>query len=270
MTQKASATDEIAKIIEDTITSSITSFFSGKEVTTLHVLDHIFPKERKIRSLIGGLETSMGTRVWEPLAKSFAQHNDFVVHNEKKFNTEYGLINIPDEASGCLTRWRAQREAKTESSLSGYIDEIRSIAAKYDQKDLQWGKISKGHGIDLWIEKEGKEYIYDIKTNQLNAGGGQKHSENVMRWYLYRLFKNPDVDISCQIAFPFNPHAPTDYWKKETGKVLPLEPKVDAVVENEFWNFLLGQEDSWNLITSAFIKIGGSGFSQKFESLFNE
>ena len=62
--------------IKHTISKSIESFFLNKKVTVSHPLDLIFPKERRIRSLIGGLETSLGTKVWEPLAKMFAQNNE--------------------------------------------------------------------------------------------------------------------------------------------------------------------------------------------------
>ncbi|HFG1940128.1 TPA: TdeIII family type II restriction endonuclease, partial [Vibrio cholerae] len=83
---------EIKDLISKTVSENIHDFFKGKEVKTSHVLDHIFPKERKIRSLIGGLETSMGTRVWEPLAKAFAKSNGFEVLNEKKFNENVPII----------------------------------------------------------------------------------------------------------------------------------------------------------------------------------
>ena len=59
---------QIQELISTTVSQSIHSFFEGKEVNVTHMLDHIFPRERKIRSLIGGLETSMGTRVWKGLS----------------------------------------------------------------------------------------------------------------------------------------------------------------------------------------------------------
>ncbi len=59
--------------------SSISSFFEGKEVKVNHVLDLIFPKGRRIISLIGGLETSLGTRLWEPLAIEFGNQGVFEV-----------------------------------------------------------------------------------------------------------------------------------------------------------------------------------------------
>ena len=52
-------------------------------VYSTQVLDYIFPKERRIRAIIGGLETSLGTKLWEQLAKLLASENGFEVLDEK-------------------------------------------------------------------------------------------------------------------------------------------------------------------------------------------
>lgn len=44
--------------IKETLKTSLRNFFKNRKVKTFHVLDYIFPVERRIRSLIGGLETS--------------------------------------------------------------------------------------------------------------------------------------------------------------------------------------------------------------------
>ena len=82
----------IEKIVHDTIKNSISDFFEGKDVKVEHVLDLIFPRERRIRSLIGGLETSLGTRLWEPLAKAFANEGGFEVLSEKSYNEKVPVI----------------------------------------------------------------------------------------------------------------------------------------------------------------------------------
>ena len=86
---------KIKKEIKLAIKDSLQNFFRGKEVKVVHPLDLIFPKERRIRSLIGGLETSLGTRVWEPIAKTLAKNNGYTVLDEKEFNTQgIGVANI--------------------------------------------------------------------------------------------------------------------------------------------------------------------------------
>ena len=63
--------------IKENLKNSIRNFFKKKEVKNYQVLDDIFPNERRIRSLIGGLETSLGTTFWEPIAKTLAKLNGF-------------------------------------------------------------------------------------------------------------------------------------------------------------------------------------------------
>jgi hypothetical protein len=83
---------KIEDLVYTTIQESITNFFQGKVVKVEHVLDLIFPRERRIRSLIGGLETSLGTRLWEPLAKTFAEQGGFSVLDEKEFNKRVPVL----------------------------------------------------------------------------------------------------------------------------------------------------------------------------------
>ena len=83
---------KIEDLVRITIQESITNFFQGKTVKVEHVLDLIFPRERRIRSLIGGLETSLGTRLWEPLAKAFAEQGGFSVLDEKEFNRRVPVL----------------------------------------------------------------------------------------------------------------------------------------------------------------------------------
>ena len=79
--------------IKTVLKKSISNFFVNKEVKTVHPLDYIFPNERRIRSLIGGLETSLGTTLWEPLLTLFAKHNGFKILSHKDFNSNNYEIN---------------------------------------------------------------------------------------------------------------------------------------------------------------------------------
>lgn len=260
---------QISALIKETVESSIRNFFEGKTVEVQHVLDKIFPKERRIRSLIGGLETSLGERLWEPLAKAFAQNNAFEVLDESKFNKELIPQDIPEPLLGCLSKWKRSRDAEKNLSLDGYIKELRNLIKKTDRSAIKYGKASKGEGLDIWLKKDGKEFLYDIKTNQINAGSGPKFNENIMKWYLYRLIHDPTLDISCKIAFPFNPHK-GDFWKKEGGKASPLIPSVDAVVGDEFWGSLLGKQNAWQLIEKTFEELGKEKFGEQFKDIFDQ
>ena len=90
-----------------------------------------------------------------------------------------------------------------------------------------------------------------------------------MKWYLYRLIHEPTLELSCRIAFPFNPHK-GDFWKKEGGKASPLIPSIDAVVGDEFWGALLGKQNAWQLIEKTFEKLGKENFGEQFKDIFEQ
>ena len=71
--------------IKISVKLAIKKFFKtkeNKELKTFHILDILFTKERRIRSLIGGLETSLGI-VWEAIAKILARSNGFEIVEKK-------------------------------------------------------------------------------------------------------------------------------------------------------------------------------------------
>ena len=85
-------------------THSINELYRKAKEVNYHVLQEIFPVERRIRSIIGGLETSFGTTVWEPLAKYLAEQNGFTIKNEKKFEMPKDLPKeiVKDEGIFCM------------------------------------------------------------------------------------------------------------------------------------------------------------------------
>ena len=95
----------IEEKIEQLVTDSISSYLNGNLVYSTQVLDYIFPKERRIRAIIGGLETSLGTKLWEQLAKLLASENGFEVLDEKIFNTndQHSYVKLPEASLRFLT-----------------------------------------------------------------------------------------------------------------------------------------------------------------------
>lgn len=254
------------KLVKTTVEESVEAFFKGKEVKVEHVLDLIFPKERRIRSLIGGLETSLGTRVWEPLAKAFAKHNEFTVLDEKILNGRVPVI--PEPLRHLIDDLKDSKRANPTITHSSQVEEMRAFIKNNQIHPYQYQNIPKGEGVDIWVSKNGIEYLYDIKTTQINAGSGPKFSANFMNWYAYRLLDDANINLECKLAFPFNPHKGKDFWAKERGKSSPLIPSIEAIVGNEFWDPLLGQQNTVELIFEAFEELGNDNFGQKFEHIF--
>ncbi|TOM78816.1 TdeIII family type II restriction endonuclease, partial [Vibrio parahaemolyticus] len=244
---------------------NIHSFFEGKEVKVTHMLDHIFPRERKIRSLIGGLETSMGTRVWEPLAKSFADSNGFIVCDESDFNCEVPVL--PSNILGFIAHWEEQKLRNPAIPLSQFWIQVNDFIDKdVDKSALKYSPIPKGQGVDVILVKNDIYYFFDLKTTQLNAGGGSKFLRNLLCWYTYAALLGIK-NVSCFLAFPFDPHK-GKFWSKESGKVSPLLPGQEAYVGDEFWDKLTGVDGTTDLIEATFKELGLSGFGEQFQHHF--
>lgn len=256
----------IEKIVHDTIKNSISDFFRGKEVKVEHVLDLIFPRERRIRSLIGGLETSLGTRLWEPLAKAFAKEGGFEVLPEKHYNEKVPVI--PEEVRNFIASFLEKKKNNPSLKISEFEESLRQFIEVNNITVSTYQKMPKGEGVDIWLKKEGREYLIDIKTTQINAGSGPKFTTNMLNWVAYQLLTDIKKQSRYILAFPFNPHTNKDFWAKEGGKASPLIPSVEALVADEFWDMLYGKENTTKLIFKEFAKLGENDFGSQFNSIF--
>jgi len=265
---------DIENLVRETIEKSITAFFQGKVVNVEHVLDLIFPRERRIRSLIGGLETSLGTRLWEPLAKAFAREGGFSVLDEKEFNGRVPVL--PAAVRHLISDFEEKKSADMSLTHDSFVGKLDNCIKNIDDlSSVEYRKIPKGQGVDLWIKKDNIEYLIDIKTTQINAGGGPKFNTNMLNWYAYRAILKKQSGLEkqyktkCLLAFPFNPHKNKNFWDKEGGKVKPLIPKDEALVADEFWDLLYGKTNTTELIFREFKKLGEENFGKRFSDIFN-
>lgn len=256
----------IEKIVHDTIKNSISDFFEGKDVKVEHVLDLIFPRERRIRSLIGGLETSLGTRLWEPLAKAFANEGGFEVLSEKSYNEKVPVI--PKEVRNFTASFLDKKKNSPSLKISEFEESLRKFIQEKSITAPAYQKMPKGEGVDIWLKKDGCEYLIDIKTTQINAGSGPKFTTNMLNWLAYQLLSDNNKQSRCILAFPFNPHTGKDFWAREGGKASPLIPSEEALVADEFWDMLYGEKNTTELIFNEFAKLGEKDFGSQFNSVF--
>ena len=258
----------IEEKIELLVTDSISSYLQGELVFASQVLDYIFPRERRIRSIIGGLETSLGTKLWERLAKLLASENGFEVLDEMEFNTNVPIL--PKQLNYFISDFKERKDLDPTLSHDDYYIDLVSFINNNNFSDIKYQKkIKKGQGVDVWLRKNNVEYIIDIKTVQLNAGAGDKCNANMLHWYAYNALIKITSNTKCLTAFPYNPHSPNDYWKKEKGKISPLIPGNEALVADEFWDFLYGKSNTTNLIYDVFKKLGKENYADQFAHIFN-
>ena len=259
--------NELKADIKEALKKSIRSFFKNKDVKRFHILDHIFPVERRIRSLIGGLETSLGTTVWEPVAKVLARHNNFIIINEPLLMPN----PFPQILQNEIAELKRLRESKSEwISMDECVVRLRAVASSLKIRQLEYVKPPAGKGVDLYLTKNKQEYLFDIKTNQPNQRAGLDLNSQLLEWYAYRLCKDPLVEIEAKIAFPFNPYTKNNktWWEMQGKRVYPLEEHKDALVENEFWDFCSGENNTWETIEELFIELGQENFGREFQDIF--
>lgn len=242
------------KIITETVKNSIIAFAKNSltKKAKFQVLDLIIPRERKIRSIVGGLETSLGTTLWEPLAKALASKNGFEVINS---NLE-SPVNMPANLSNTMKYIIDERKKQT-GTFNGTTShqEIKRICQTFINRPIDtFEPAPKGRGIDIWLKKNDINYFFDTKTVQPNLSTLVSCTEEVLDWYAYYYSRYPQGQAEARIVFPYNPHD-GNFWDKTIGKGKPLEASTEAWVEDEFWNFCSGLNNTYQIIEDSFTEL---------------
>ncbi|MDP2888945.1 MAG: TdeIII family type II restriction endonuclease [Bacteroidota bacterium] len=245
-------TDQQAKeIITETVKASLISFARGAltKKAKFQILDLIIPKERKIRSIVGGLETSLGTTLWEPLAKALAVENGFEVINSKLESP----VNMPSNLSNTLQTMLDERKRKNGVyNAQSCHSEIKRVCQTFLTRPIDsFEPAPKGFGVDIWLKKDDINYFFDTKTVQPNIGNYSKFVEQIINWYAFFYSRYPDQQAQARIVFPYNPYN-GNFWDKTMGKGKPLERDYEGWVENQFWNFCSGLDNTFSIITDSF------------------
>lgn len=263
--------DEVFNLVRETVINSVTNFIQNRinVVPSFQVLDLIIPIERKIRSIVGGMETSMGTTLWEPLAKNLARLNGFEVINQ---NITKPAI-MPANLQNTLQIVIEGRNNRDQVYSSVYChDRIKEICQTFINNPIpSFVPAPKGFGVDVWLRKDGINYFFDTKTVQPNIGNLSKYFEQLINWYAFFYSQNPTDNAQSRIVFPYNPYGEIDFWLKTKGFGFPLERDNEGWVENQFWNFCSGIPDTYQIIHSAFVSISESGeLNERLQAMFYE
>ena len=257
--------EQLKADIKQSIETSIRKFFQDKQVKTSHVLDLLLPNERKIRSLMGGLETSLGITLWQPLAAVLAKYNGFTVEDKKQFLPQPLPSPIAETLSSLKQLWQNQDPS---ISIESSVARLRAAAEKSQPaENLTYVSLPASKCVDLYLIKDGKEYAFDLKSNQINKRSGLDLKLQLLEWYAYRFCQDPAADLEARVVFPLNPYK-GDWWKRQGEKALPLERSKDAWVQDEFWDFCLGQDNAWGKILEIFEELGKEGFGEHFKDIF--
>ena len=259
--------EELRAKLKQILKDSIKGFFSRKlqkNSGNTNILDTLFPRERHIRSLIGGLETSMGTTVWERIAKELAINNGFEVIPNKQILMPKPY---PQELSKIVASLLENREDKFVGT-DYCIEEIRKVCRTIDFSNRNFVNPPKGQGVDIYLKKDNIEYIFDTKSPKSNVGNFSRYSKQLLFWHACRLSKDPDVELRARIAFTFNPFKGDFYESQKTKIANHLDPTHDIFVENEFWDFCSGITNTSNIFHSLFKELRNEKFHEQFDEIF--
>tara|TARA_R110002111_G_scaffold214448_1_gene277394 strand:- start:224 stop:856 length:633 start_codon:yes stop_codon:yes gene_type:complete len=195
--------------------------------------------------------------LWEPLAKNLALLNDFEVINQ-------GLekpANMPANLQNTLQIVIEGRNSKNPVYNSEYChNRIKEICQTYINNPINdFVQPKKGFGVDIWLKKGNVNFFFDTKTVQPNVGRLSECFEQVMNWYAFFYSRFPAEVAESRIVFPYNPYEGQNFWEKTKGGGWPLEPDNEGWVENQFWDFCSGRENTYQIIHSAFTSISESG-----------
>lgn len=259
--------EQVFQISRETVINSITNFIRNRVdvVPNFQILDLIIPVERKIRSIVGGMETSMGTTLWEPLAKNLASLNGFEIINDNLPKPR----NMPANLQSTLQIVIEGRNSSNPVFTAEYChNRIKEICQTYINNPISdFIPAPKGFGVDIWLTKNGVNYFFDTKTVQPNVGTLSKCFEQVINWYAFFYSQFPTESAESRIVFPYNPYGNEIFWDKTKGGGWPLEPNNEGWVGNQFWDFCSGVENTYEIIHSSFISISDN---RDLESIIQE
>jgi hypothetical protein len=261
--------EEVFRISRQTVIESITNFIRNRQnrIPNFQILDLIIPTERRIRSIVGGMETSLGTTLWEPLAKNLSRLNGFEVIEENLLSP----ANMPANLLNTVQIVSEGRLSRNDLYTANYChDRIREVCQGFIQQPItEFVTASRGFGVDIWLRKDGINYFFDTKTVQSNVGGYTKYFNQILNWYSYFYARYPQGRAKCRIVFPYNPYGHDDFWVRTIGRGWPLEPNNESWVEDQFWNFCSGIENTYEIIHESFISISESGdLEQIIQNIF--
>ena len=232
---------------EDVIKSSIRNKLKNYNPEPAEMPFHtrLLGKDRlALYKFIHSLNTSFGTKIFEPVALALAQEkfvkakSQQVVGRRISQAAQAEIQRIMDDLGVSVAEPNKPEE----------IERIRKVAREGDMVNV---KLTK---IDLMVEsKQGKSFLFDIKTAKPNIGNFKEFKRTLLEWVAVTLAESPETDVNTLIAIPYNPYAPEPYQRWTVRGLLDSEHELK--VAEEFWNFL-GGENSYDNLLDCFERVG--------------
>jgi len=138
--------------------------------------------------------------------------------------------------------------ATTQPNKQAEIERLRKVCRKGEMVNVKLTKVDL-----LFVAKDGKLYLFDLKTAKPNAGGFKEFKRTLLEWVAAIFAENPEADISTLIAIPYNPYEPEPYSRWTMRGMLDLE--CELKVADEFWDFI-GGKGTYKDLLDCFERVG--------------
>ena len=171
---------------------------------------------------------------------------------------------MPREVEDLIGKWSRSRENATGLLLlDDFREKIREVVGNLSTPS-GFKSIGKGAGADLYLVKDSKKFVIDVKTVQINAGSGSKFNRTLMSWIAFDLLKNGITsDLTPMIAIPYDPTKSKDWWQKFGGRVSPLDAN-DVKVGDEFWDWISGFNGTLKVMEGIFDELVRTEFGKHY------
>ena len=233
--------------VEDVLKATLRTKFQNynPEPASMPFHTRLLGKDRlALYAFIHSLNTQFGTSFFEPVAITLAE-------GRFKSATKQGIAGtkISSAAQAEIQKiMDGLTTATTQPNKQAEIERLRKVCRKGEMVNVKLTKVDL-----LFVAKDGKLYLFDLKTAKPNAGGFKEFKRTLLEWVAAIFAENPEADISTLIAIPYNPYEPEPYSRWTMRGMLDLE--CELKVADEFWDFI-GGKGTYKDLLDCFERVG--------------
>jgi len=242
---------KIKELLSKKIENKLKSY--GRETTSMPFLARLVQDNEKIAaySFIHSMATTLGMSIYEDVSVIIASETA-----DEAFRN-YGV-------GGAISK---QQKTVISNIIAGLRNGDRAAEIDKEVKEVldassKNGEFQKSGNIaDFYMNKNGKEYYFEIKTVKPNIDVFEKSKTKLLEWVARR--RKP---VKVYLAFPYNPYHPKPYNRfTEVGM---MNPPNDFLVGNEYWDFI-GEKNIFSELLKVFDEVGKS-FKEQLDKKFKE
>lgn len=243
--------EEIRIYLRKTIKEKISKY--KRESKSMPFLSRIIQDEEKVASysFIHSIATTLGMSIYEQVSVIISKP-----HCEKaKRNIKLNETLSPNQKQTINKIVNELRNGERKANRKQEINEVLSA-------DASNGKNQKENKtVDFYMEKDGKEYYFEIKTVKPNIDVFTKSKQKLLEWIARK-----QKPINAILAFPYNPYHPEPYSRfTEQGVV---EHGTEFLIAEEYWDFL-GGKGTYEELLEIFDEVGKE-FKDKIQEKIKE